>query len=361
MKKEHRFPYEWTLKDANFTKDKGTVFSCFACGGGSTMGYKLAGFDVLGCNEIDPKMIEAYRTNHNPKFSYLEPIQTFKLRKDLPKELYNLDILDGSPPCSSFSMAGNREKDWGKEKKFREGQAEQILDNLFFDFIDLAKELQPKVVVAENVSGLMMGAAKDYVKRIYQAFKEAGYQLRIEPYLLDASTMGVPQRRKRVFFIALRNDLADNFMEQVDMFQSAPKLELEFNEKEITFKEIEKPGTIQENITHIPEGVLPYWRRIEEGRSCADVHEKGHFFQELKLDRNRSLPTLRAGSNSYYHYEVERRLYDIEIILGGSYPKDYNFLNLKPIYLIGMSVPPVMTAQIATEIYNQWLSKLCKN
>ena len=56
MTKEHKFPYEWTLKDANFTKDKGTVFSCFACGGGSTMGYKLAGFDVLGCNEIDPKM-----------------------------------------------------------------------------------------------------------------------------------------------------------------------------------------------------------------------------------------------------------------------------------------------------------------
>ena len=101
---KHRFNYEWTLSDAKFTKDKGTVFSCFACGGGSTMGYKLAGFDVLGCNEIDPKMIEAYRTNHNPKYSYLEPIQTFKERKDLPKELYNLDILDGSPPCSSFSI-----------------------------------------------------------------------------------------------------------------------------------------------------------------------------------------------------------------------------------------------------------------
>ena len=52
---DHKFPYEWTLKDAIFTKDKGNVFSCFACGGGSTMGYKLAGFDVLGCNEIDPK------------------------------------------------------------------------------------------------------------------------------------------------------------------------------------------------------------------------------------------------------------------------------------------------------------------
>jgi len=61
----HRFPYKWTLKDAVFTKNKGKVFSCFACGGGSTMGYKLAGFDVIGCNEIDPKMMEAYKVNHN--------------------------------------------------------------------------------------------------------------------------------------------------------------------------------------------------------------------------------------------------------------------------------------------------------
>jgi DNA (cytosine-5)-methyltransferase 1 len=358
MKKEntHRFPYEWTLKDAVFTKDKGKVFSCFACGGGSTMGYKLAGFDVLGCNEIDPKMIEAYKENHNPKYAYLEPIQTFKLRNDLPLELYNLDILDGSPPCSSFSMAGNREKDWGKEKKFREGQAEQVLDNLFFDFIDLAKKLQPKVVVAENVKGLLLGEAKDYVRRIYKAFDEAGYYC--QHFLLDASKMGVPQRRERVFFVCLRKDLAEPFLERKDMFTVNPKLKLEFNEPEITFKDIEKPNTIQSNITHIPEGILPYWRKIKEGRSCADVHEKGHYFQELKLDRNRALPTLRAGSNSYYHYQEERRLYDIEIILGGSYPQDYNFLTNKPIYLIGMSVPPVMTAQIATEIYNQWLSKL---
>jgi len=109
--------YEWTLKDAIFTKDKGKVFSCFACGGGSTMGYKLAGFDVIGFNEIDPKMANCYIENHNPKYSFIEPIQEFKNRNDLPKQLYNLDILDGSPPCSSFSMAGNREKDWGKEKK----------------------------------------------------------------------------------------------------------------------------------------------------------------------------------------------------------------------------------------------------
>jgi DNA (cytosine-5)-methyltransferase 1 len=333
--KEHKFPYEWTLKDANFTKDKGTVFSCFACGGGSTMGYKLAGFDVLGCNEIDPKMIEAYKTNHNPKYAFLEPIQTFKLRKDLPKELYNLDILDGSPPCSSFSMAGNREKDWGKEKKFREGQAEQVLDNLFFDFIDLAKELQPKVVVAENVAGLMMGAAKEYVKKIYIEFQKAGYELKIEPYLLDASTMGVPQRRKRVFFIALRNDLADQFMEAVDMFQTAPKLDLDFKEREVPIKEFAKGQPKKETQNYSKDR-----------------------FGDVMLDVNKASNTIATDINRYWL--DENTLIDKNTVsLIGSYPKDYNHLDFNnPQYLIGMSVPPVMTAQISTEIYNQWLSKL---
>jgi site-specific DNA-cytosine methylase len=75
--KEFDFSYNWTLKDAVFTKDKGKVFSCFACGGGSTMGYKLAGFDVIGHNDIDKKMIEVYKANHNPKYSFLESITTF--------------------------------------------------------------------------------------------------------------------------------------------------------------------------------------------------------------------------------------------------------------------------------------------
>ena len=153
--------YRWTMKDDYPTEKNGLkVFSCFACGGGSTMGYKLAGFDVIGCNEIDPKMNKVYIENHKPKFNFLEGIQTFKLRDDLPEELYDLDILDGSPPCSSFSMAGNREKDWGKEKKFKEGQAEQVLATLFFDFIDLAVKLKPKVVIAENVKGITQGEAK---------------------------------------------------------------------------------------------------------------------------------------------------------------------------------------------------------
>jgi len=148
MRNNMNLHYDWRLDNTTFTKDRGRVFSCFSCGGGSTMGYKLAGFDVIGCNEIDPRMMDIYKANHNPKFPFLAPIQEFKLADNLPADLYELDILDGSPPCSSFSLSGNREKDWGKEKMFSEGQALQVLDTLFFDFIDLAKKLQPKMIIA---------------------------------------------------------------------------------------------------------------------------------------------------------------------------------------------------------------------
>jgi DNA (cytosine-5)-methyltransferase 1 len=354
---KHRFPYKWNLKDAVFTKDKGKVFSCFACGGGSTMGYKLAGFDVLGCNEIDRKMMEAYQANHNPKYSFLEGIQTFKLREDLPEELYNLDILDGSPPCSSFSMVGNRESDWGKEKKFREGQADQVLDTLFFDFIDLAKKLQPKVVVAENVKGLILGNAIEYVKKIYKEFDQAGYYC--QHWLLDASKMGVPQRRERVFFICLRKDLAKPFLEQVDFFTSLPKLKLDFQEPQIPFKKVFKDYMDRPLLDHCQK----YWDIREDGDidfSLSSVRmgksENSHFsFKYLYM--NKVSNTITGGDKCVLFDRPRFRNFD-ELCLCGSYPKDYDFKGNKPEYLIGMSVPPVMTAQISTEIYSQWLSKI---
>jgi len=349
----HAFPYKWTLNDAVFTKDKGKVFSCFACGGGSTMGYKLAGFDVLGCNEIDPKMIEVYKANHNPKYAYLEPIQTFKLREDLPQELYELDILDGSPPCSSFSMAGNREKDWGKEKVFREGQAEQVLDTLFFDFIDLAKKLQPKIVVAENVKGLLLGEAKQYVRQIYREFDLAGYYC--QHWLLDASKMGVPQRRERVFFIAFRKDLAAPFMKQVDLFTVAPELNFKWNETEIPFSELSDDTDIR---IDLPKVAGELWYKCKAGESLSSVPESnGNFFNDIKVSKEKVLPTL-ASQNKVYHSDIPRRLNNVEYLLGATFPIDYDTKGMKAFYICGMSVPPVMTAQIAKQVYEQWLSKL---
>lgn len=122
--------WKWSMRGGYPPKNGLKVFSCFACGGGSTMGYKLAGCEVLGCCEIDPRMNKVYVKNHNPKYNYLMDIRDFNKLDDLPEELYHLDILDGSPPCSTFSMAGQREKAWGVEKRFKEGQKLQTLDDL---------------------------------------------------------------------------------------------------------------------------------------------------------------------------------------------------------------------------------------
>jgi|TARA_R110001592_G_scaffold39251_4_gene129221 DNA (cytosine-5)-methyltransferase 1 len=329
---EYKFPYEWTLKDAVFTKDKGTVFSCFACGGGSTMGYKLAGFDVLGCNEIDPKMIEAYRANHKPKYSFLEPIQDFKNKKDLPKELFNLDILDGSPPCSSFSMAGLREKAWGKQKKFREGQALQILDTLFFDFIDLAERLQPKVVIGENVKGLLLGNAKEYVEKIYKAFDKAGFIC--QHFLLKGSDMGVPQGRERVFFVCLRKDLANQFIKTNNLFEQKPYLNLDFNETPILSKEVVTKGNPISNKTS-----------YLESRYGDILFNPDKVFNTI-CTRNR------------YFYDLKHYVSNETYLKAGTYPMDYDFVKTQPLYLTGMSVPPVMTAQVVSRVYEQWLSKI---
>jgi DNA (cytosine-5)-methyltransferase 1 len=334
---KHRFNYKWNLKDGYPKKNGLKVFGTFICGGGSTMGYKLAGFDHLGGVEIDPPIADVYKTNHDPKYLFVEDIRDFANRLEFPEDLYNLDILDGSPPCSSFSMAGNREKDWGKTKVFREGQAEQRLDDLFFDYIRLAKKLQPKVVIAENVKGLIQGNAKAYVHRIKKEFEAAGYKVQL--FLLNAASMGVPQKRERVFFICQRNDL--NFK----------PLKLAFDEASINYGQIE--DDVYEN--KIANCDLQYLNKCEQGKSISTVHPKGNRFNSIKLSKNQVVNTIASGSE-LYHYEKLKALSNNELKLAGSYPLDYNFKKIEPKYLIGMSVPPVMTAQIATEIYNQWFN-----
>lgn len=358
---EHKFNYRWFLKETNFIKDKGTVFSCFACGGGSTMGYKLAGFDVIGCNEIDPKVNELYVKNLNPKYNYCCDIRELvgkAKRGELPKELYSLDILDGSPPCSSFSMIGNREKDWGKEKKFREGQKKQVLDTLFFDFIELANVLKPKIVVAENVKGLSYSKAKEYLKNIYIAFENSGYV--VKHWLLNSKNMGVPQMRERLIFVAIREDLED-IIYTSDLLYKSPQIELSFNEKEITFGEIRDDSFGGKELSPYKKSL---WEQKMEGDlDCGDItkriYGKEKCFTDSFVFNHKVLKTINTScSDLFMLWDTPRRLNYKEIILSCSFPLDYDFGDQGASYICGMSVPPIMMAQIASSVYEQLLSKL---
>lgn len=324
------FTFKWNLKDGYPEKNGLKVFSTFACGGGSTMGYKLAGYDVIGANDIDPQMAKVYKKNHSPKSFFLCPVKDLISKEDLPQELFDLDILDGSPPCSSFSMTGNREADWGRDKKFREGQAKQVLDDLFFDFINLVEKLKPKVVVAENVKGMLMGKAKGYCKLIKKQLNEIGYNVQL--FLLNAASMGVPQKRERVFFICSRKDL------------NLPKLELNFKLEQIPFSQISDDEDRTCDLTPMYKN---YWKQAGLGRQV------GKFKTLKKIHPNHPSPTIVA-SNKHFHPTHCRTINKKELCLAGSYPLDYDFMEVSPHYLIGMSVPPLMTAQIAHQIYLQW-------
>lgn len=311
------------------------------------MGFKLAGFDHLGGVEIDRRMTEIYQVNHKPKYLYCEDIRDFNNKNNLPSELYNLDIFEGSPPCTTFSMCGNREDDWGKVRKYKEGQKEQTLDDLVFVFCDTVEKLKPKVVILENVPGIVAGGAKKYAIEIVNRLSSAGYVTQI--FSLNSATMGVPQSRERIFFIARRSDLG------------LKSLQLEFSTQPIPFGKIADKGAKSGEPQKLWPSILkrlPFVEFGDQNLKFADAKFRGlktfnAFFSTNVLYDHEVAPTLTSSGSTVYWNE-KRGLNELEIKRMSSFPLDFDFCGNNPRYVCGMSVPPVMMAKIAGEIKRQW-------
>lgn len=350
------FTYKWNLSDLKDVEPNGfKVFSCFAGGGGSSQGYKMAGYDVIGCNEIDPRQMEIYKHNLKPKYSYLEDIRTFRLRDDLPGELYELDILDASFPCSLFSSANLKADDKkGKEVKFREGQAHQVLDDLAFETIHLANKIKPKVCVFENVKGLLQEKNKWYIEQIYSQFSSIGYK--IVHHLINCADLGVPQKRERVFFFAIRDDVN---VETIDLFGTTPKLNLKIKETHVKIGDIESDYLGKKPTEHIKNMMNRY---LKCDTSLGDIRQrlegKSTGFQTYIIRDSFVCNTLRAGTNNFIRPEHNNiNLSDYELLQIGSWSQDYDFKKQRVIYVLGMSVPPLAMYKISKEIEKQWLRK----
>ena len=247
-------------------------------------------------------------------------------------------------------MAGSREKHWGVKKKFREGQQSQVLDTLFFDFIDLAERLQPKVVVAENVKGILIGKAKEYTRKILEAFDRAGYFCRYQ--VLNAADLGVPQVRTRVFFVAVRKDILKNSMFNYHLDLIKKEKHIPFGRIYIKRKKYDSPK----------KGVVyTHWlQRIPTDNSYGHITQrvngKASGYARYLIHKNRVAPCLLAtGCENLY--DEFRNLYKEELCAIGTFLQDYDFQGSKPGYIIGMSVPPFMTRYVAEQVYKQILSQ----
>jgi DNA (cytosine-5)-methyltransferase 1 len=168
------------------------IVSFFAGAGGLDLGFQKAGFDVIWANEYDKDIWETYEKNH--KKTVLDKRSIINIPSN---EVPDCDGIIGGPPCQSWSEAGSKRGIIDKR-----GQ-------LFYEFMRILADKKPKFFLAENVSGMLLPAHKDALTNIKQMFTDIGYDLSFQ--LLNVSDFGVPQDRKRVFFIGYRNDLGMKF------------------------------------------------------------------------------------------------------------------------------------------------------
>lgn len=196
------------MDDVRATRWNGRkVVSTFAGGGGSSTGYRMAGYRVMAAVEFIPAAAASYRANAADYTTVIErdvrEVTAEELLEAAGVGVGELDLFDGSPPCEGYSTAGPREKSWGCEIAYS-GTRQQV-DNLFPEFGRLVDGIRPKVFVAENVTGLAKGRAIGRFKQVVADLRALGYRVQVAK--IDSKWLGVPQSRERLIFVGVREDL----------------------------------------------------------------------------------------------------------------------------------------------------------
>ena len=345
-----------------------SVVSTFSGCGGSCLGFEMCGYRILWASEFIPAAQETYRANHPGTIldgRDIRTIQPYDILRAINKDVGEIDVLEGSPPCASFSTAGKRQEGWGKVKAYSE--TKQRTDDLFFEYARVLKGLQPKVFVAENVSGLVKGVAKGYFKEILAALKACGYV--VEAKLLDAQWLGVPQMRQRIIFMGVREDLRLRpvFPKPLSYRYSVRDAlgGIAFRTKSYAANDWndgnDPAAAIQASGQYFVEYETQPTMQQPAAWECAKPGGSGFDYSWSKKKVDLHIPGLTIGSTTDIFHPTERRKFTIaelkricafpdDFILTGSYSQRWERL--------GRAVPPIMMKAIAEVIRDQILNRL---
>ena len=392
--------YPYNLQDVHdaSAQEKFKVISTFAGGGGSSTGYRLAGGKVLVINEFVEEARNTYKKNYPDT-----PILPGDIKELTGKDFLDaagvgvgeIDILDGSPPCSAFSVAGKLSHNvheeeqidlwgnvtikkvpgkhsdgWAQTKNYSDGKMVENIEDLFFEFLRVAEEIKPKVIVAENVKGLTIGEAKEYYNKIINQFGKIGYD--VSSKVLDSRYFGVAQTRTRVFFIGVREDVTiDNgltFMNIESIFPIESKsvvtlkealVDLEYDQDEVKYLTDKFSNTA-------------YWKQTgsrmpnnpEKVLTGMDYHPKGHHFNLKRVSQYQPAPTITAMGSSdttagAFHWNEPRKLTLGELKRIMSLPDDFKLTGKwnQKAERCGRMVPPLLMKTIASSVYKNVLEK----
>lgn len=317
-----------TMTEVGQVKPNGfKVASTFSGCGGSSLGYRMAGFKVVWASEFVSAAQEVYRLNNPKTVLDTRDIRTVSA-DDILSVNKDIDILDGSPPCASFSTSGSRSKNWGKVSKYSDRK--QRTDDLFYEFSRILEGVRPKVFVAENVSGLVKGKAKGYFIEIIKRLKSCGY--RVSCRVLDSQWLGVPQARQRTIFIGVRDDL------KIDPAHPKPL-----------------------NYRYGIKDALPYIVSQKKGGSpdnwCTSLTPS----QTIMASGGTLSPTAYLSGGAFIETkEGQRRMTIEEVKRLSSFPSDFKLTGTfaQQWERIGRAVPPVMMLHISKTIETQILNKI---
>lgn len=265
------------------------VVSVFSGGGGLDLGFKQEEYEVIWAIDNNPNAVATYKHNLHDNIVCAD-INEIKLQ-DIPKA----DIVIGGPPCQSFSLAGNR-------------NVEDARGQLVWRYIEIIEYVKPKAFVFENVTGLLSAKnnSKEYiVDLLKKAFQDIGYQ--ISARVVNAADYGIPQRRKRVIIVGLRDGREFIFPESTH------------NETGLGLK---KYVSVEEAIGDLPEAI-----NDENGRVKYTIEPQNEY---QRVMREGSLDTVSE------HYVFNMSELDKYIIAhvkpGGNYmdiPSDVNSARIK--------------------------------
>ena len=372
----------YTLQDTLDSEKRNlfNVLSTFAGGGGSSTGYRLAGGKILAINEFVEEAQNTYRENY-PNTTIvpgdIKELTGTYLMEQAGVKVSELDILDGSPPCSAFSMAGSvshgegrtHADAFGKTKQYSDIKGVSNVEDLFFEFLRVAKDIKPKVIIGENVEGLTMGEAKEYFHKIQNTFEQIGYLVVAD--VLNASYFGVPQSRKRCFFIGVREDVADaiglNFMTMYQLYPEKNDVQTTLGEaiSDIVNKDKEELDYLFDKISPekaVGKTLMKMPKDPDKVLTGMDYHDKGHHFNLKRSSLRKPCPTITAMGNlagvAGTCHPIEDRKFTIkELKRIMSLPEDFKLTgkHKQQSERIGRMVPPLMMKALAESVYNKVL------
>jgi len=390
--------YRYTLDDLKESSDRKlfSYISFFAGGGGSSAGYKLAGGDCKFVNEFQQVAVDTYLANwpDTPHIcGDIKDVTGQQIMEMTGLKKYELDIMDGSPPCPPFSMSGTKKAGWGKEK-VAYGMKQKNIEDLTWEMIRIAGEMMPKVIICENVKGLTMEYAKQHLDRMVTDFEALGYSTTFK--VLNGIHFGVPQKRQRVFIVSVRNDVLEDIGmpwmlvsslfpepaldEEPTIEQAIGDLQLnnmnridaeelcERMKKSAKYKWLKRLPKNPDRVVSVGDDVVSNFyekfiaHRKKWGKSIPEA--KHSFYQSRRVPWNQashSLTEQGLASLSVHLHPLEDRIFTpLEAAAIMTLPTDYVNPS-EDIYergkRIGLMVAPLMAKYLAESIYENLLQK----